>query len=108
MNFFYFEYIGSLLKGTASIPFDPVERGIWEVAQGVQAAAKGNTATGRGSVGVLVVGIEGSVVVEILLDMNQRDVVPGEELSNPSGVGRLVARDIVAIESGRETSHVKS
>lgn len=47
------------------------------------------------------------MVVEILLDMDQRDVILGEELSNTSSVSRLVTGDIIAIEGGWETSNVK-
>lgn len=47
------------------------------------------------------------MVVEVLLNMDERDVVFCEKLSDTSSVGRLVTRDIVAIEGSGKASNVK-
>lgn len=96
-----------LLKSTASVPFDPVKAGKGEVAQRVQAATKGHTTASSRSEWMLVTRIEGSMVVEVLLDMDERDVVLCEKFSDTSSVGRLVTRDIVAIEGSRKARNVK-
>ena len=90
-----------LLKGTACVPFDPLETGVGKVAQRIQATANGHSAAGGRPEWVIIVGIECGMVVEVLLNVDQRDVVLGEQLANASSIGCLVARDIVAIENSR-------
>ena len=100
--------MAGLLEITALIPFHPLEIGEWKVAQRVQSTADRDTATCRGSVWVLVIGIERSVVIEILLDMDETYIMLGEELTDSCRVGCFISRPIVAIECTWETSDVES
>lgn len=98
---------GNVLESAASVPLDPLEISVWVVAQAVQAATKGHAAARRRAVWVLVVCVEGSMVVEVLLDVDERDVVLGEQLSNASSVFRLVAGHVVPVENLRESGDVE-
>jgi hypothetical protein len=46
------------------------------------------------------------MVVEVFLDVDKRDVISGEQLSDASSVGSLVSRNIVAVQKSRETSDI--
>lgn len=87
-----------VLKCTALIPFHPLEVSIWEVAQRVQSAAKWNTPAGRGSLRMLVVGVKSGMEVKVFLNVDEVYVVLCEQLTHACGVGRLVARNIVAVQ----------
>lgn len=90
-----------LLKSTACVPLDSLEACERIVAQSVQAAAKWYSSASSRPVRVVVVRIEGSMVVEVLLNVDNGDVVFGKQLPNASGVGLLVSRNVVAVqESG--------
>lgn len=54
-----------------------------------------------------IVRVKRGVVVEVLLDVNKRDIVLGEKLAYTSSVGRLVTRHAIVIEDSRKTGNVK-
>ena len=57
---------------------------------------------------MIVVGVQSRVVVEVLLHMDDIRVVFGKQLANASRVVRLVTRNIVSVQKGREPSNVQS
>jgi hypothetical protein len=97
----------NLLKSTASLPLDSLKPGPVVVAQRVQSTTEWHAATRSRSVGVVVIGIQCSMEVEVLLDVDERDVVFGEQLSNAGSVGFFVTRDIVAVQNSRETGDIE-
>ena len=86
-----------LLKSTAGVPLDSLKSSEGVVTQGVQTAAERHTTARSCPVWVIVIGIECSMEVEVLLNVDDGDVVLSEQLPNTSSVCLLVARNIVAV-----------
>lgn len=100
--------VDNLLKSTALTPLDSLKVNIREIAQGVQATAKGNASTCRSPVWVGIIGIECGVEVEVLLNMDEVDIVLREQLTDACGVCSLVSGNFVAIQEVWQASNIES
>jgi hypothetical protein len=56
---------------------------------------------------VVIIFVQGGVVIEVLLDMDERVVITCEKLADTSGVFRLVARYTIASEKRRKTCDIE-
>lgn len=86
-----------LLKSTACVPLDSLKACKRIVAQSVQAATKGHSPACSCSIRMVIIGVERSMVVEVLLNVDDRDVIFREQLADAGGVGLLISRNIVAV-----------
>ena len=90
----------------ASRPLDTLKVDPAVVGERVQAAAKRHT-PGSGSPLWVVVGlVDGRMVVEVLLDMDEVVAQLREFAADLFGIVGLIARDVVALQYLRETSYV--
>lgn len=91
----------------ALVPLDTLEVDPVEVGQSVQARPKGHAAAGRRPVRMVIVLVQGSVVVEILLDVDNVVTVLGELGANGGGVVRFVARHVVALQDLGQAGNIE-
>lgn len=91
----------------ALVPLDALQAGPGVVGDGVEAAAEGDAAGGAGAVGIGQGRVEGGMVVEVFLQVD--DVVAcGQELgADGAGVGRLVAWDGIVVDDVGEAGDVE-
>jgi hypothetical protein len=88
-------------------PLYSLKVNVGEIAQGVQATAKGNTSACGSPVWVLIIGIECSVKVEVFLNMDEVDIVLREQLTNACGVGRFVPGNFIAVQDVWQASNIE-
>jgi hypothetical protein len=100
--------VDNLLKSTALTPLHSLEVNIGEIAQGIQATAKGDASARRSPVWVLIVGVECGVKVEVFLNMDEVNIVLREQLTNACSVCSLVSRDLVAVQEVWQASDIES
>lgn len=91
----------------ALIPLDAREIDPVVVRERVQTRADWDTAAGCRAVWVAVVLVQGGVVVEVLLHMDDIETARGELGADQGRVVRLVAALVVALEELGQTSNVE-
>jgi hypothetical protein len=104
------EPLGSQAVSTRSVgaggPLDTFEVDPAVVGERVQAAAKRHTTGSGSSFGVVVGLIDGRMVVEVLLDMDEVVAQLRELAADLPGIVGLVAGNIVALQDLREAGYV--
>lgn len=66
--------------------------------QRIQTTSKWDASAGRGSVRVIIIRVQSCVVIEVFLDMNEREIVLRKQLSDARGIRCFVPRDIIAVK----------
>ena len=89
-------------------PFGPLKVYPVEQRQRVHAISEGYSAASRSAVRMIVVCVERSMVVEVLLNMNDGVIVLRELRADGRSVRVLVTRDVVTVEEGRKTSDIET
>ena len=88
------------------VPFDPLEVDPVEVGQSVQARPERYATAGRRPERMVVILVQGGVVVEIFLNMDDVVAVLGELRAYGLRVDRFIARHVVALQDLRQAGNV--